>query len=232
MTDSVLALSFDDGPDDATSAILDLLARYDAHATFFVLGRQVRGREEILVRMLNEGHELGNHTFNHVRISDATAEEIEDELTRTSQEIERATGVTPSLMRPPFGIGGKRAAPIARRLGLEVVVWTRNSEDWRGEPSATVVSRLLQARPGEVVVLHDGLAEGGSRRETVRALEVAIPAWVDQGLRIVNVGELFRMRPWSGRRRVVVETSRIRTAVRLTTCSVRAALGARRGDRH
>ena len=230
MTDRVLALSFDDGPDDATPAILDLLAKYDAHATFFVLGRQVLGREHILVRMRDEGHELGNHTFDHLRIPDASPEEIEDELVRTSREIERATAVTPRLMRPPFGLGGERAAPVARKLGLEVAVWTRNSEDWRGEPAATIAERLLRAEPGEVVVLHDGLAEGGSRIETVRALEVALPAWVERGLRIVSVGELFRMRPWSGRRHVIVETSRVRTAVRLTTSSVRAALGGRGAD--
>jgi peptidoglycan/xylan/chitin deacetylase (PgdA/CDA1 family) len=114
----LIALSFDDGPADGTDDVLAVLREHDAVATFFVLGRQVEGRVSILRRVAHAGHELGNHTFSHPDLGALEPAQIEDELVRTSAAIEGAAGVRPRLMRPPYGRGMRRAAPVATRLGM------------------------------------------------------------------------------------------------------------------
>ena len=223
--EKLLALSFDDGPDEATGSILDILSRHGAHATFFVLGQQVRGREEVLLRIRDEGHEIGNHTFTHLRIDEASRTQIENELTRASAEIERATGVFPRLMRPPYSRGAQAAASASRRLGLETVLWTNNPQDWTGCDEQTLARDLLErTAPNDVVVLHDGAFGGGDRTPTVEALHIVIPKWHDAGYRIVTISELFRHHPWAGRRHSIAETNRWRKLVRLGSASFRTGL--------
>lgn len=101
----LIALTFDDGPSEETLAILDVFREHGAVGTFFVLGREIRGRESALRRMAAEGSEIANHTFNHPRIDALAPEEIEGELRSTSDAIESIVGFRPSLMRPPHGMG-------------------------------------------------------------------------------------------------------------------------------
>jgi peptidoglycan/xylan/chitin deacetylase (PgdA/CDA1 family) len=115
---NLIALWFDDGPAERTDDVLALLGEHDAVATFFVLGRQVEGQESALHRVADGGHELGNHTFSHPDLRALEPTLIEDELVRTSAAIERTVGVRPRLMRPPYGRGIRRAAPVATRLGM------------------------------------------------------------------------------------------------------------------
>lgn len=224
MRTKLLALSFDDGPDVATPEILDVLGEFEVRATFFVLGRQIRDREDILVRMRDEGHELGNHAFNHVSLAESSDALIESELAETSTAIERVTGVRPRLVRPPYGSGAERVAPLARRLGMEVVLWTNMPVDWDGSDAEAISWRMLQQTVSDdVVVLHDGADGGGDRQPTVDALRAALPEWLSSGYRIVTISELLRVRPWSARRRVVVD-SRFRKAIRAGSNTLRLAV--------
>jgi peptidoglycan-N-acetylglucosamine deacetylase len=196
----LIALSFDDGPDEQTTEILALLAQHEALGTFFVLGRQVQGREEVLRRAVDAGHEIGNHTFDHPHLGTLDPAQIEDELIRTSDVIEAAVGLRPRLMRPPYGMGALQAAPVARRLGMKTVRWSVNPEDWsESDPDRISEAILAGARPGAVVVLHDGAAHGGDRSPTLAALKTAVPQLRDQGYRLVTVSTLLKRAPWATR---------------------------------
>ena len=207
-----IALSFDDGPDDATAQILDLLEWHGAHATFFVLGRQVEGREEVLRRAVKAGHELGNHTFSHPNLEKLASAQIETELVRASAAIEGAVGFRPRLMRPPYGLGEHQARSVARRLGMKTVRWSLNPTDWN-EPDPNRISEaiLVGARSGAIVVLHDGAAHGGDRSPTVAALKTAVPRLRDTGYRFTTMSTLLRLAPWATR--TAVPRGRLRSAI-------------------
>jgi peptidoglycan/xylan/chitin deacetylase (PgdA/CDA1 family) len=196
-----LALTFDDGPGDWTGAILDLLDRYGARATFFCLGERVRGRAPLLRRMLAEGHEIGNHLFSHRHPEALSDDEVRDELTRTAQEIEAATGLAPTLVRPPYGEEPERIAAVAAELGLgPVVLWSIDPEDWKAPPADAIAEHVLQeARAGAIVDLHDGWGRTeGTRQPTVEALERLVPELQSRGFRLVSVSELLAVVPPGG----------------------------------
>ncbi|MDQ2913767.1 MAG: polysaccharide deacetylase family protein [Chloroflexota bacterium] len=201
MRSRLIAFSFDDGPDEKTAEILDLLDQYEALGTFFVLGRQVQGREEVIRRAVEAGHEIGNHTFDHPHLDTLEPSQIEDELARTSDVIEAAVGLRPRLMRPPYGMGDAlRAAPVARRLGMKTVRWSVNPKDWNeSDPDRISDAILAGARPGAVVVLHDGAAHGGDRSPTLAALRTAVPQLRAQGYSLVTVSTLLKRAPWAAR---------------------------------
>ncbi|GAA3418594.1 polysaccharide deacetylase family protein [Streptosporangium vulgare] len=114
-----MALTFDDGPGAYTESLLDILAGYRARATFFVVGRMVLGDgENTLRRMVAEGHELGNHTWDHPQLPLLSQAAIREELGRTQWLVKQATGVTMILMRPPYGLTDSRVAAESRHLGL------------------------------------------------------------------------------------------------------------------
>lgn len=187
-----IALTFDDGPGPWTAAILDLLAEHGAWATFFVLGSNVEGREAVLRRAVAEGHELGNHTFDHHDPRRLSDEELRAELERTGAVVRRAAGVDPRLARPPYGHDAERFARVAAGLGLETVLWTVDPRDWTEPPAKRLARRILrQARDGAIVDLHDGVPgrslPGRSRQPTVDALALVLPELRRRGFELVTL---------------------------------------------
>ncbi len=191
------ALTFDDGPAEDTERVLDLLAAHGARATFFVLGRQVAGREETLRRALAEGHELGNHGWSHARADELSPEELASELERTSAAIEAATGAVPRLARPPYGAAAEPFAAAAWKVGMRTALWSVDPEDWRGDDGAAIARRVLAAvHPGAIVDLHDGWGRTpASRRVTVDALATLLPALAAADWRLVTVSESSSVPP-------------------------------------
>ncbi len=223
----VIALTFDDGPGAETPDVLDVLARHDARGTFFVVGRAVEGRVDLLRRMAAAGHEIGNHTYDHPRLSELTEDLIVTELERTSRAIESATSVRPVLMRPPYGDDPLRVSEIAAPLGLTTVLWSVPTFDWRGDDPSDISERIVTgARPGAVVVLHDASHLGESRMNTVEALQRAVPVLAEAGYELVTVSELLRSAPYAGRwvvprrrtglRRIVDGARRLRGGARVS----------------
>jgi peptidoglycan-N-acetylglucosamine deacetylase len=191
---AAIALTFDDGPGEWTPAILDLLARHAAQATFFYLGERVQGLAQVVRRAVAEGHEPGNHLFSHRHPEALSDEEIRDEVVRTAVEIERATGTAASLLRPPYGEEPERVAAIGAELHLgPVVLWSIDPEDWRSPPAEAIVEQVLEeARAGAIVDLHDGWGRTPrDRQPTVEALERLLPELRTRGFELVTVSELL-----------------------------------------
>jgi peptidoglycan-N-acetylglucosamine deacetylase len=191
---AVIALTFDDGPGDWTPAILDALGRHASRATFFYLGERVQRREQVVQRALAEGHEPGNHLFSHLHPEALSDDEIRDEILRTAGEIERVTGATATLLRPPYGEEPERVAAIGAELRLgPVVLWSIDPEDWKSPAAETIVEHVLEeARAGAIVDLHDGWGRTPrDRQPTVEALERLLPELRSRGFELITVSELL-----------------------------------------
>jgi peptidoglycan-N-acetylglucosamine deacetylase len=190
-----VALTFDDGPRPGrTDAILDVLAREQAHATFFVVGRSVSYFPDLVARAAREGHQVANHTWNHPALSILSDAAVRDELVRTSDEIARRGGGSPTLMRPPYGAVNARVRAVAASLGLATVLWTVDPQDWRtGRSASTITSFTLSAlHPGAIVLLHDGTANAAA---TVAALPAIIDGIRARGYCIGRLDAAGQVRP-------------------------------------
>jgi peptidoglycan/xylan/chitin deacetylase (PgdA/CDA1 family) len=178
-----MALTFDDGPNDPyTLHLLDLLARHGARATFFLIGRYVRQRPEIVRAIQEAGHAIGNHTYNHPNLIFASPARVRQELKDCRKALEDVVGKQPRLFRPPFGGRLPHVLRASRSLGMTPVMWSVTGYDWSASsPGAIVnhVSKRLRAgkeRRGEIILLHDGshLAFGTSRAHTVEATRLLL----------------------------------------------------------
>jgi peptidoglycan/xylan/chitin deacetylase (PgdA/CDA1 family) len=201
ITAPLVALTFDDGPSEWTDPILDHLARHSGHATFFVLGNAINGddRKRILLRLVAEGHEIGNHTYGHRGdLAGLGDTEIHEELNRTTALIEEVAGVTPSHWRTPFLRSTPRLLSVADSLGLQHVGCSFMPGDWAlpGEETFRLVRNALQ--PGAVIVLHDGRPRDEpadlslpTREETVKAVALMLDDMSKRGLQCVTITELI-----------------------------------------
>jgi peptidoglycan-N-acetylglucosamine deacetylase len=177
-----VALTFDDGPSSVqTPRVLATLDRFHAHATFFEEGRHVQGREALMRQILASGDEIGNHSFSHPDDPGYA------QLARTDRYIRRATGFEPCLFRPPYGELNSKVVAAARRAGLQIVLWSLDSHDERHPGAAAIASRVIAAaRPGSIVLMHDG----GHHPQTARALPSILRGLGHRGFDFVTVSRL------------------------------------------
>jgi peptidoglycan/xylan/chitin deacetylase (PgdA/CDA1 family) len=176
--------------------VLDLLREHAAGATFFVVGRYVEERPDVARRAAAEGHELGNHTFDHVDAAHERDDDVlRDQLARTSAAIERAVGAAPRLVRPPYGKDVARVARLGAELGLApAVLWSAQGWDWDTTPSDEIAAHLLRdCDPGGIAVLHDGVPPGGGpgREPMLAALAQVLETLTRDGYELVTVSELL-----------------------------------------
>ena len=173
----IIYLTFDDGPHPTyTPQVLEVLARYDAIATFFVLGASVTSYPELAARIVEAGHDAENHTFDHASLDRVDRATFIAEVEDTDQAIEEATGglvdPTTSCLRPPYGAVDDQTNVLAAELGKDVILWDVDPQDWRRPGTAKIASHLIDnAHPGAVLLMHDG---GGPRSQTVEALDVVL----------------------------------------------------------
>lgn len=193
-----LALTFDDGPNDPhTQRLLDILARHNVHATFFLIGRYVRQRPDIVRAIANAGHAIGNHTFTHPLLIFKSAAEIRRQLSDCRAAIHDAVGEHSNLFRPPFG--GRRPAVlrIARELGLEPVMWSVTGYDWNAPAAPVIEAKVVRRiRGGDVILLHDGGHKqmGAGRSQTVIATDHLIARYKSEGYQFVTIPEMIQQR--------------------------------------
>jgi peptidoglycan/xylan/chitin deacetylase (PgdA/CDA1 family) len=189
-----LFLTFDDGPDPATTpAILETLAALAVPATFFVIGERALRSRQLVRDAWSGGHEIGNHTFGHVKLDRSGPRRIRRELLRTHRVIRDLTGSLPSSFRAPHGFRNPYLAREARRLGYGVFGWTFDVRDYR-RPGAEVIRSRVRSRlrPGAIILLHDGDGEDprGDRSQTAAALAGVIRDARDEGYTFGRLSEL------------------------------------------
>ncbi|PUB12007.1 polysaccharide deacetylase family protein [Paenisporosarcina sp. OV554] len=178
-----VALTFDDGPDPkVTPQILATLAKYDAKATFFMLGSRVESYPEIANDVLTAGHELGNHTWTHANLTNMATDSITKEVSRTNNIIEQATGQAPTVFRPPYGAFND---DILNELQLPVVLWDVDTLDWKHRDAAQLLTSVKSSvHDGSNVLMHD------IHLSTAQGLDSVLAYLTSEGYEFVTVSEL------------------------------------------
>jgi len=186
-------LTFDDGPSESTPALLKILARHNAKATFFVCGRNAQRLPAVLQAIGEEGHEIGNHTWSHPRLDFTSRATMRDELSRTQTIIGEITGVAPRLFRAPYGVRWPGLGAVQKELGLTGVMWTAIGLDWK-LPANAITRRLLSASgDGSILCLHDGrvLTERPDITPTLDAVSELLPVLKQRDLAITSVSAML-----------------------------------------
>jgi len=193
----MVGLSFDDGPSTYTPRYLDVLEREGVRATFFQIGEQVAGTGALESRILRDGDEIGDHTFNHPDVSGGGAF-AQDQLAQTRAVIQRTSGYQPCLFRPPYGTTSPALVSVARGLGLATIIWDVDPRDWSRPGTDAIYSRVTgMAQRGSVILMHDG---GGPRDQTLAALPRIIDTLKARGYQLVPVSVLLGFPTRYGRR--------------------------------
>jgi peptidoglycan-N-acetylglucosamine deacetylase len=190
-SERIVALTFDDGPNPvATPRILDALGAEDVRATFFLLGRHVERWPALARRVAAEGHSLGNHGYHHRKLHDRGPGYVRVDLQLGTDAIVMATGVSPRLFRAPHGFRSPWVNRIASGLGQRTVGWTLGVWDSDKPGADAIVERTVTgARPGSILLLHDGdgYDADGDRTQTAAALPIVIRRLRDAGYRFVTL---------------------------------------------
>ena len=193
-----MALSYDDGPNDPhTQNLLDLLAEHQAKATFFLIGKYIRQRPDLVRAIRSAGHAIGNHTESHPNLIFTSARQVKEELESCSKALQDATGEATSWFRPPFGGRRPEVLRIARKLGLQPVMWSVTGYDWSAESSRAIINKVVKQvegrsrKRGEIILLHDGshLSFGADRHFTIEATRVLLKKYSAEK-RFVSVPDL------------------------------------------
>lgn len=191
VADSVIAITFDDGPHPQfTPKLLDMLKERNIKATFFLVGRNVANFPAIVKRMADEGHEVASHTWSHPLLTGQSTSNVNSQLTRTHEAIVKACGVEPLLYRPPYGaarLTQRRA--IQEKYGYSTILWDVDPLDWQSPRTVQKVHDrvLAQTKVGSIVLLHD------IHESTVNAMPATLDALIERGLKMVTVTQLINL---------------------------------------
>ena len=206
-TRKVAAITFDDGPHPAdTPRMLEVLARHQVPATFFFLGRNVEAHPDVARAVVQAGHDIGNHTYDHPHLPSCGVRQVISEVRRCQRAIREATGLSPVIMRPPYGAQSAQSFLAIRALGYQIVHWSASGHDWLGDDASIVAGRVMKGMlPGRIILLHDNLEpppgqtawrpeQAGlrDRRPTADALDDLIRTLRGDGYDFVTVTELLR----------------------------------------
>lgn len=181
----VIAFTFDDGPSKYTRDIMDILDKYGAKATFFEVGYMIKSRKEIVLEVLNRGHEIGNHTTDHSNLNKLSDEKVKEKVYNNNDTFKEITGKDFPLLRPPYG---NCKTAIRDLIDVPIIKWSVDSRDWESRNRDKIVSVVKsQTKSGDVVLFHDLYAT------TVEAIKVLVPYYYEKGYKIVSVSELFEI---------------------------------------
>lgn len=177
-----VAFTFDDGPSSYTKEIAKILKAHQASATFFVIGNKVELYQDLLRNLVQEGHELGNHSYNHKWLTRVTDDELLRQISDTQNIIQKVTGVTPTLFRPTYGSINKH---LRDQVNLNIVMWSVDTSDWKTRNPKTIAKRSLkQIHDGDVILMHD------NHKQTVEALDLILEELEKEDYQFVTVSEL------------------------------------------
>ena len=190
-----VAITFDDGPSPGTSRLLSVLKANNVKATFFPMGNKLSRRRNVVKRAVRDGHEFQNHSHTHADLGNGGSQAT-DEMRKATAAIRSATGFTPCAFRPPFDSVGGDLTRRARKQGLRTVMADVLPQDYDNPPAREIASRVLSGtRPGSIIVLHDGEADGdGPRPNTTAAVPTIIKRLKARGYRFVTVTKILGYR--------------------------------------
>jgi peptidoglycan/xylan/chitin deacetylase (PgdA/CDA1 family) len=186
-----IAITFDDGPNrGVTERVLAELKKRDLHATFFMIGHNVKAAPDLARRVLDEGHEICNHSYTHPKLSAMSDDKVRDELARTQDEIVAATAYRPVWLRPPYGAFRKDQGHLAQEQGLGIMLWSIDPTDWR-QPGVEFITNAVvnQARPGSIILCHD------LHPQTADALPGILDRLLERDFEFINISG-FLGRPY------------------------------------
>lgn len=177
-----IALTFDDGPSKYTKEIVELLERYNANATFFVLGNKVKNYNETLQSVLSHGNEIGNHSYNHKQLTRLSKYELKKQVEMTNKLVKDTLNYDIHLLRPTYGAVTDK---LRNEIDMEIVLWNVDTLDWKLKNGKAISKKALKdIKDGKVVLMHD------IYKSTLEALKIILPELQKQGYQIVTVSEL------------------------------------------
>lgn len=183
---NAVALTIDDGPHpEWTPKMLDLLAEHEVHATFSLIGIQVKQFPKLAARIVAAGHQLCNHTMRHpIPFNELSTKRVVSEVTEARVRIADATGITPRFFRSP---GGSWSAPIVRAAhdqGMICIDWDIDPRDWSRPGTRHITTAMMRCSPGDILLCHDG---GGDRSQTLKSLRTVLPRLQSRGLEFITL---------------------------------------------
>lgn len=192
----LVCLTYDDGPDPLTPHLLDYLSENKVPATFYMLGERVKEYPHLVEKVVQGGHELGNHTYDHKLLTKMSAEGIRKELVSTQELLTSASESSPvPTMRPPYGGQNATVRAICTELGYRVVLWDVDTEDWRGRSTAQMVNTILKTTgDGSIILMHDRLQRGQHKLEdstTLNTTKAVVAELRARGYTFVTVSQLL-----------------------------------------
>lgn len=188
-----VALSFDDGPDMRfTPLVLDVLKKHDVKATFFLMGSRAKEHEDIVRRIHEEGHAIGNHTYWHPNLPKEELERLDWEVRETEKVIENIVGYKPKLFRSPYGALNEEMLKTLDQLGNKVIGWDVDSLDWKQLPTDVIEDNILSnVSPGSIILMHDGGDWTMNLMGTVESLDRVITKLKEDQIKFVTIPELL-----------------------------------------
>lgn len=189
--DKKIALTFDDGPHKKyTEEILDILDTYKVRATFFVVGVCAEKYPEIVAREIASGHEIGNHTYSHIHLRNASGSLLAGEIDKTERLLFENNGYSTHLFRPPEGVCNDTVRSVAKDMNYSLVLWSIDTKDWIPASCESIVSTVTKNLDGgEIILMHDYVV---GKSNTPDALRILIPKLLEEGYTFVTVSELLQ----------------------------------------
>lgn len=183
-TEKIVALTLDDGPHaELTAKALDILAKYKVKASFYLVGKNIAGNEALLKRMKKEGHEIGNHSWDHSDLSKLSFDQIKSSLDATSDAVKAVLGQGTKTMRPPYGASNEL---VRAASSLPPVMWTVDTYDWQNKNPSLILQNVKDGlQPGSVILMHD------IHQTTIDALPAVLEYLINQGYQFVTISDLY-----------------------------------------
>lgn len=186
VSEKIIALTLDDGPGRYEDDFIALFNKFNIKATFFYIGQNVNANPEVVKRVYDAGHEIGNHTYTHPDLRKISSEKVEEEVSKTSEAIQKATGKAPAFIRPPYGAVNQS---VKQQLNMPIIYWNVDSEDWKLRPDTNkIVDKVMrEVHDGSILLFHS------LYKSSYDAIEIIIPKLQQQGYRFVTVSELHAL---------------------------------------
>ena len=180
----MVAITFDDGPHSRnTDDIVNIFSKYNAHATFFMLGSNVVKYPDVVKRVYDAGHEIGIHTWNHKELTKLSSDEVKNEVNNTATEIEKITGKRPTLVRPPYGSINEN---VKNSIDNPLILWNIDSLDWKSRDKEKIVPLVLNnVQDGDIILLHD------IHSTTIPAVEEILKYLIENDYQVITVSQML-----------------------------------------